>query len=394
MRNIKTLRLLSVYALLFLTGCSYLGFDKDNSMPPKPLKPLANNEPEKTTTFKTMWKANAGVGDAKQYLKLKSYIKSPYVYTVDATGLVESRDLVSGRLLWQSPLNTAISAGISGGPDSLYVSDDKGKLFALGLQDGAILWTYDFKQPVLNSSVYSADKVFTQTSDGILYALNAKTGKFEWSYRSNMPELSLYGSSKPAVWKDLVIAGFANGRLVAFNVNTGAIEWERATAYSTGRSTLQRMVDIDASPLVYKNIVYAVSYQGNLISVDLMNGRKLWQKPISSYSDMAILNNKLYVTRANGEVTALDRRDGHILWNNNELLARDVSAPEAFESVSGDKVVVGDYQGYLHVLDGDTGHIIGRTHVSSRGLRVSPNIYSGIVYSLSNDGALSAMKIG
>tara|TARA_R110000868_G_scaffold235421_3_gene489371 strand:- start:4260 stop:5435 length:1176 start_codon:yes stop_codon:yes gene_type:complete len=389
----QVLRLISVIILLFLSSCSYFEFTKDNSAPPKPIKPIASNDQEQVKTFKTLWSTKTGVGDASQYLKLKSYINTPYVYTVDAKGLVESRDLVSGRLLWQSPLKTNISAGVSGGPDAIYVSDDKGKLYALGVQDGAILWTHDFKQPILNNSVYSLGKVYTQTAEGFLYALNAKTGKFSWSYKSNMPELSLYGSAKPVTWRDLVIAGFANGRLVALNSNTGSIAWEKSIAYSQGRSSLQRMVDINSSPLVYKDILYAVSYQGNLVAIDLDTGAKLWQKPLSSNVDMAILKNNLYVTKSDGSITALDRRDGKTLWNNNDLLARSVSAPEAIESISGPNIVVGDYAGYLHLLDGNTGKIIGRTHIGKSGVRVAPNTYSGIVYALSNEGNFSAMQV-
>ena len=92
-----------------------------------------------------------------------------------------------------------------------------------------------------------------------------------------------------------------------------------------------------------------------------------------------------------GNVWALDRATGNSLWKQNILEYRQLTTP----AVQGGYGVVGDLDGYLHWLKLDTGEIAGRDHVHGAALRGTPQVSAdGVLYAVSNEGKLSAYRLG
>jgi outer membrane protein assembly factor BamB len=56
-------------------------------------------------------------------------------------------------------------------------------------------------------------------------------------------------------------------------------------------------------------------------------------------------------------------------------------------------LVVGDAEGYLHVMAQRDGRMMGRTRVGRKGLRTSFTLADGMFYVLDNAGGLHAYKI-
>jgi outer membrane protein assembly factor BamB len=122
--------------------------------------------------------------------------------------------------------------------------------------------------------------------------------------------------------------------------------WETAVADSRGRSELERIVDIDGDPVLFGDAVFAVSYQGNVGAVGLRSGNPLWRREMSSSAGLAVDNNNVYVTDSDSNVWAVSSSGGSSVWKQEGLAARSLSAPAAV----GSGVVVGDLEGYLHLL--------------------------------------------
>ena len=55
---------------------------------------------------------------------------------------------------------------------------------------------------------------------------------------------------------------------------------------------------------------------------------------------------------------------GQLLWSNDQLEYRELNAPLVFS----DYVAVADAEGYLHLLDTETGAFVGRTKVDGSGV--------------------------
>jgi len=147
------------------------------------------------------------------------------------------------------------------------------------------------------------------------------------------------------------------------------------------------MVDIDGDPMIQEGIVYAATYQGEMAAVAQDTGVVLWRRRLSSYAGLGGDWRQLYVSDAEDHVWAIDPNNGTALWKNKDLNYRKLSAPV----VLGDRVVVGDFEGYLHWLSQDDGKLIGRLRIGEDSISTAPFKVDDIIYVISDGGALAAI---
>src|SRR5581483_5087713 len=191
----------------------------------------------------------------------------------------------------------------------------------------------------------------------------------------------------PVVFADIVLTGFASGRLVALQLNDGRLLWELPVSQPRGRNEIERLVDVDAPPLVRGETLYAVSYHGKLIAVNMRNGTILWSRDVSSHTGLAADTGYVYLTDEIGQVLAFDQRTGASVWKQEKLRGRELNAPV----VDGDYVVVGDYDGYVHWLARDDGRIQARYRVARGAIRAPGVLAPGVVYVIAGD-TLAALR--
>ena len=83
---------------------------------------------------------------------------------------------------------------------------------------------------------------------------------------------------------------------------------------------------------------------------------------------MGIDARNVYLTDDQGAVQALDRSRGASLWKQDRLRGRWATAPLAL----GRYVIVGDFQGYVHVLSREDGAFVARVATDGSEIRVPP----------------------
>lgn len=303
-----------------------------------------------------LWVAKVGEKSERQHRQLSVAVTSERVYAASEKGNIVALQQMDGKVIWANAIVDSISSGPVVDDNLLYVGTIDAHVFALDTESGTIVWQGDVSSEVLADPVVGDNLVYIQTIDGKLAALDKKTGKKVWSDAREVPALTLRGTSSPVVVQDKVIAGFANGKLVALQKDTGKRVWEAVIGLPSGRTDLQRMVDIDGLLQVDSDEVYAVTYQGRIAAVSVENGRTIWTRDMSSYSGVTMDNTQLYVTDATGHVWALDRRSGATIWRQDALQERDVSAPV----VIANAVVVADGAGFVHWLAKEDGAFMAR----------------------------------
>ena len=232
-------------------------------------------------------------------------------------------------------------------------------------------------------------KVVARTVDGRLRGFSATNGNTLWTVEQNLPALTLRGNTAPRVSGPLVVSGFNNGRVAAYEVANGDPAWEVAIANPTGRSELERLVDVSAGLSIVGNDVYVVGYHGRAVGIDLETGVVLWQQEMSSYAGLGADTNSVYVTTDFDAVVALDRQSGTQQWRQEALRLRDVTAPTRFANT----LVVGDYEGYLHWLSPDNGEFLARERAAGQRISGAPLVVGQNVYVQGDDGTVAAFTL-
>jgi outer membrane protein assembly factor BamB len=193
----------------------------------------------------------------------------------------------------------------------------------------------------------------------------------------------------PVVTSTQVVAAFDNGQMLAFDVTDGSSLWEIRVAQPTGRHDLERIVDIDGTPLQQGGFLYVASYQGVIAAIARAQGRIAWKQDISSYQPLVYANRKIFATTANGKVIAYNSNTGAEEWENSFMLRRSVGAP----AIIGDYVVVIDGEGYMHLLDQNDGTFVGRLSAKGKRFRSPMLSHEDKLYVLSGDGKLTAYRL-
>ena len=188
---------------------------------------------------------------------------------------------------------------------------------------------------------------------------------------------------------DNAIAGFADGKVVAVNLRSGNVAWEARVAIPQGRSEIERIVDIDGTMALQGTELYAASYQGRLVAIDIRSGRRIWQRNVSSVSGVGVGFGNVYVADDDGTVSAFLRNGQGVRWQNIDLGFRNLSRPTPVSSY----VAVVDFEGYLHLLSQVDGDIVGRTKVDSSGARADMLVRGNRLFVYTNDGTLKAYDV-
>jgi outer membrane protein assembly factor BamB len=337
--------------LLLLAGCSS---SIDPVEPPAELTIIAT--PELDVTHR--WVRQVGKGSGRQYLKLAPYVDGERVFVANHAGRVEAFAGEDGERLWRAELDTAITAGPGGGEQLLFFGGDA-EVIALDKADGAVRWRTPVSSEVLSIPQHRDNIVVVHSVDGNVTALAADSGERLWQHREAVPTLSLRGSSDPYIIANVALIGTANGKVVALALEDGSPLWQTVVAEPRGRTELDRMVDIDAELAVADGVVYAASYQGNLAAIALASGQMLWNRDIGSSTGILLDRDNLYVSDTSGNIWALSRRNGGTMWKQNALQRRALTAPVQ----QGNYLIVGDFNGYLHWLNRESGTIVARSRI-------------------------------
>ncbi len=373
-------------AVTLLSGCSTLKFWESDDA--DELAPAELVDFDEEVEVRRVWSRGAVGGQDTRFASLQPALHQGQLFVADGDGTVAAVAADSGEVIWKEELDRDLSGGVGVGGDLVMVADLEGRVFALDRADGEPRWRTRVESEVLSAPAASGEQVIVQTLNGFLVGLGAEDGTEIWRHRVDLPTLTLRSASSPVITGTTVIAGFPNGKAYALNTETGAVRWENRIALPSGRTELERMVDVAASPVLEGDVVYVTSYQGRAAAITRGTGRNLWYQDVSSYRQPAVGMNQVFITRSDDKVVALRATSGRELWTNDQMLYRQLTAPVHMDG----HVAVGDAEGYLHVLSGTDGRLTGRVKVDGSGLSAPPLSDGDTLFVQDNDGDLSAYR--
>lgn len=252
------------------------------------------------------------------------------------------------------------------------------------------MWKKTLSSISLSKPVVSGEVLVVRTLDGKVYGLLKETGEQIWIYDRGVPVLTFRGNSSPVIGGDeLVFTGFDSGKVAAIGLQHGRLLWETTAATPRGRSDIERMVDIDGDPVLIGRNLFVVSINGRVVSIDAITGKLNWARDISSFVGMGADQNNLYITDNDNNIWAFGQRNGDILWKQDKLKYRFLTAP----SVQGERLLVLDFEGYVHILSTVDGALIGREQFDNEGYLVAPIINQDEVYLYGNSGKITSIKL-
>ncbi|SJL85147.1 outer membrane protein assembly factor BamB [Vibrio palustris] len=384
MRKMFNKVLLSASVLGLLAGCA--GEEDNVIMAPVP-------QVKNQITMDSDWSTSIGDGVGDFYSKLKPAYAYDNVYVASRDGEVQALNPATGNVVWEADLEKDKPARLAGGIGYayglIYIGSENGVIYALDAKTGKVKWTHDVDAEVLATPVADNNVVMVNTSRGSLIALDHTTGKQKWVISTEVPNLTLRGDSEPVSFSGGVFWGTPSGSLAAAIIDRGQLIWQQSIGQPKGATEIDRLVDVDASPLIIGTNLYTIGYNGQLVAVDLRSGKPIWKRNYSSATDIATDGSKIFLATDDDHLVAVDSRSGTELWSNAKLENRLVTAPTMIDGY----LVVGDSEGYLYWLDPDTGDFVAKQEVDSSGFAVSPLALDDGFIVVTRDGSVKKLTL-
>ena len=363
MKSFKYRNLIVLCSIFIFSSCSSmdgLRFWKSDEIDPDEPKELVafSNQKNIVIEWKNSFKGENEIGNFLPDFSAQNLFFS------DASGNVSSINASTGDRNWSIELNF-LASGTSAGFGLVVVSDIDGNVIAVDQNDGSKLWSTNVKGEVLSKVAIDAKIVVVKTGSGELLGLDKENGEILWSYRSKLPLLTVRGSSSPVIVDDLVYVSFDNGRLGVFELNSGFQVWDGAISYVKGVSELENLIDSDSSPVVDGGLIYTTNYQGNLNIFDTAQKRSVWSYETSSFYSPIVSRGMLTIVEANSGLRSFALKTLQESWTNEDYINRDLSNAVSYKG----SLVVGDFEGYVHVIDTLNGKTIGRKKISRKPIK-------------------------
>jgi outer membrane protein assembly factor BamB len=349
-------------SVLLLAGCETLStwFPQFSGIPPpwqwfsfgssKKLAPLPSYF-EKTAP-RVNWQVPLG---GKEVNGFTPVVDKDAVIAAGPNGSIVSIDPSTGRQTWGVNAGRTLSAGVGAAPDMVVVGTDKAEVLAF---DGAgkSLWQAKISSEVAGPPLVAEGLAIAWSLDGKIFALNGSDGKAKWVYQRTNPPLTVRRVAGGVATRGALFTGTAGGKLLALDLQTGALGWEASVATPKGATELERIADVTSLPVVEERQVCAAAYQGRVACFEVIRGTLVWSRDFSSLAGITVDNRYLFVTDDKGAIHALDKTTGASVWKQDKLGGRFPSGPVLI----GDYLGVVDAEGYLHLLDRNDGSLIGR----------------------------------
>ena len=359
---IKIVKPLLIFVLFFLleacstlSGLKFWENDEDKIEAPAELIEIS-----KSVSIDSEW--NKKIGSDNNFGRLVPAFSNDTIIHISSNGYLVAIDSDSGLVLWTIQTEDLVSGAVTVGFKRIFYGTLDGDLVALDFKDGAEIWRSQVSSEILSPPVTNGSIVAAQTSDGKITGFNIKNGEQKWVHQNTIPKLTLRGTATPILAKGFIFTGFANGKVSMIYPDSGAIRLEIPVTINEGKSELERVIDIDGKSVVSNDLLVSASYQGNITAIDLKQGQISWQEKISSVHDLVSVRSRVIAIDEKDSIKGFGLSTGAILWQQDGLKLRGVSSPAAL----GGNFAIGDFEGYVHILDSKNGSFIGRKKVSKR----------------------------
>jgi len=335
------------------------------------------------------WRFYTGETYDSADIPLRPVVGGSRIFAAEPGGKIYALEADTGDVVWQIDSKLDLSAGVGFGHGVVVVASAEGQLLALDPTDGNLLWQSSVGAEVLARPIVADEHIIVRAGDGQVIGVDKNSGTIRWRLRNSVPSLSVRGLSVPVQVNEIVVVGYASGHLSGIDIQSGRELWKTPISRPGGSNQIDRLIDIDADPLIAGSQLFVAAYQDKVYAISLTAQKVQWSAPRSTLRNLAVSDSELLITLDNGVVMALDPNTGAEVWKQARLMGRGVTNPIA---IPGSKLcVVGDYQGYVHVMDVSTGALKGRGRARA-GAILATFIGPGFegFYTLSERGMITA----
>ncbi len=348
------------------------------------------------------WSTDIGTGSTKAVpLTAQPVVMDGRLYAMDSENQLSSIDIKTGKVYWRLYVgakfedDVAIGGGLAAVDGRIYITNGYAEALAL-TESGEEVWRVRLPAPARAAPAVLDGRVYVMTLDGQILSMNIDDGVQLWSYRGITDGTRVLGAPTPAVDREIVVAPFSSGELVALRVENGTVAWADNLAPTLRFGGLDSLADIRAHPILDDKTVIAISYAGRLVAIDERTGARVWQSDIGGGDTPWVAAETIYVLSKESTLVALSKGDGLVRWRLDLPRYDDPNSKKnpvlwAGPMMAGGRLLVTGTYGRALWVDPQSGQVVGEMNIGDT-LAVPPLVVQNTLFTLARDGTLTAWK--
>ncbi|WP_422013243.1 outer membrane protein assembly factor BamB [Roseateles sp.] len=357
-----------------LSGCSTISSTWNSWFGDAKSKPAVLETLSGPATGRVVWSAK---GDNINF-PLSIATPGDRFVVASSDGSVRALSAADGRELWRGDAGAKLSAGI--GSDGRFAAVVNRDNELIVLDNGKVAWKKALPTPVVAAPYVAGERVFTLTLDRQVLAYDALDGRKIWELKRPGEPLTLAKAGVLAAYKDTLIVG-QGPRLAGVDPVKGQLRWEASVATPRGTNEVERLADLVGPAVRQGELICARAFQSSVGCVNAERGSAVWSRLVGGANGIGGDAQLIVAGDASDRLSAWRLANGDLAWSADQFQLRKLSEPV----VLGQQVLIGDFEGQVHLLDRETGKT--RSRIATDG---SPIVATALL----GDTALFATKSG
>ena len=433
---------ITFFLIFLLNGCSFFKDDKKNDKKeskssrtifvqtvakpdpslkgikvslPKPVinntwNQITNNEahrvvhPFTRNNIKLSWKISIGKGqNKKKPISSQPVIDKEKIYTIDTTLNVIAVNKNNGKKKWTKKLKKKVgdtkgigSGGLAVSDNVLAVTTGTGDIFALNKDNGKIIWQNKVTAPIRAAPIISGNFFLVLAKDNRLYTYDLISGNLSWTHEGLEEVSTFMGSSSPVVSKGVVLVTYSSGEIYAINLYDGTVIWNDNLSTLVQKQSIENISDIRGNVVVQNDAIFVISHNGRMLSMNINNGKRLWEANIGGIQTPWVVDNFIYVLSKENELICLTASQGKIIWVSKlkdyiDFEKKDKMIIWTGPLLAGNMLIVTGSHGIIASISPYTGKYLGAINVKSS-VDTQAIVSSKTVFFLTAKGDLLAYR--
>ncbi len=242
------------------------------------------------------------------------------VFAIDSKGIISAHQKSDiGKILWKSEALVDENISLSGGGlayynDRLVAVSSNGHVGVFAAKDGKLIWQKQLKTPIRVAPKVADNIIYISSMDSQIFAMDIYAGNIYWSHQGIVENASLMSEALPSIADNIIIKTYSSGDIFALNSGSGAVLWADSLLLSRRTSALGEFSGIGGNPVINGGLVFNISNNGLLAANLLSDGRRVWERSISSNNTVWVASNFLYLLSSDNLLTSIYSADGRVKW--------------------------------------------------------------------------------
>ena len=383
MQHVKLIPLILIMVVFAGCGGRQAALEENQAVTQVPAPDVVEND-----AAIVRWRASS-TGSQTGGAHFEPVIEGDSIFVASQKGQIARFLLTTGERTLNIKLDDRLVSGVGVNADKIIAVSTTGEVIALDSEDGGEEWRHQVGRSISAAPAVNQQLAVIRTIDGQIIGLNAATGEQVWALERPVASLSIGLDAPSLLAGEGAVSGFSSGRVLANNVFNGGVFWEKRAFRPAGKNEIERLIDIDATPVLAGQVVLLGSYQGGIVAYRLRNGDEIWRNAeASTRKSIAISGERLAITGPQSDVSMLDLVSGERLWQQSKLRGHGLTAPV----FSGDSVVVGNIDGDLYFLDASDGEITSQLKLGKSPITALKAVEQGFIAYSGASGALRLIE--